>query len=71
MDAATYALSLKQPWAALLVAGLRLTRLDEHDSVPWDALPGMMDAVPGGEFRLRDRPERLPHTYTLQAVKDG
>jgi SAM-dependent methyltransferase len=55
---------------ALLVAGLRLTRLDEHDSVPWDALPGMMDALPGGEFRLCDRPERLPHTYTLQAVKD-
>jgi hypothetical protein len=22
-----------------------------------------------GEFRLRDRPERLPCSYTLQAVK--
>ena len=56
---------------ALLAAGLRLTRLEEHDSVPWDALPGMMEALPGGEFRLRDRPERLPHSYTLQAAKDG
>jgi SAM-dependent methyltransferase len=56
---------------ALLAAGMRLTRLEEHDSVPWDALPGMMEAVPGGEFRLRDRPERLAHSYTLQAVKDG
>ena len=51
--------------------GLRLTMLEEHDSVPWDALPGMMDALPDGEFRLRDRPERLAHSYTLQAVKDG
>jgi len=56
---------------ALLANGLRLTMLEEHDSVPWDALPGMMDAVPGGEYRLRDRPERLAHSYTLQAVKAG
>ena len=54
---------------ALLEHGMRLTLLVEHDSVPWDALPGLMDALPGGEFRLRDRPERLPHSYTLQAVK--
>ena len=54
---------------ALLDAGLSLTMLVEHDSVPWDALPGMMEHLGEGEFRLRDRPERLPHTYTLQAVK--
>ena len=54
---------------ALLEAGLRLTLLVEHDSVPWDAQPGLMDALPAGEYRLRDRPERLPHSYTLQAVK--
>ena len=54
---------------ALLDAGLQLTMLAEHDSVPWDALPGLMDALPDGEFRLQDRPERLPHSYTLQAVK--
>jgi hypothetical protein len=24
---------------------------------------------PFGEWRLADRPERLPHSYTLQAVK--
>ena len=39
----------------------------EHDSVPWEALPGCMEAIEGGEYRLRDRPERLAHTYTLQA----
>ncbi len=53
---------------ALLDQGLRLTGLVEHDSVPWDALPGQMEPVGGGEMRLADRPERLPHTYTLQAV---
>jgi len=55
--------------SALLDAGLSLTQLVEHDSVPWNALPGQMEALPRGEWRLRDRPERLPHTYTLQAIK--
>jgi len=52
---------------ALFDAGLELTALEEHDSVPWDAMPGQMTAIGGGEFRLTDRPERLPHSYTLQA----
>jgi hypothetical protein len=26
-----------------------------------------MTDVGGGEYRLTDRPERLPHSYTLQA----
>ncbi len=56
---------------ALLDQGLRLTGLVEHDSVPWDALPGQMEPVGGGEMRLVDRPERLPHSYTLQAVAPG
>lgn len=54
---------------ALLDAGLLLTMLTEHDSVPWEAFPGMMHQVELGEWRLTDRPWRLPHTYTLQAVK--
>ncbi len=58
---------------ALLDAGLRLTALEEHDSVPWDALPGYLEPHPAHptEWRLRDRPWRLPHTYTLQAVRDA
>jgi SAM-dependent methyltransferase len=56
---------------ALLDQGLRLTMLVEHDSVPWEALPGRMERLPLGEWRLADQPERLPHSYTLQAVKDG
>ncbi len=55
---------------ALLANGLRLTMLEEHDSVPWEALPGVMEQVADGEWRLVDRSWRLPHTYTLQAVKD-
>jgi SAM-dependent methyltransferase len=53
--------------SAVLAAGLELTAFEEHDSVPWDALPGQMTELGGGELRLTDRPERLPHTYTLQA----
>ena len=57
--------------SALLGEGLRLTSLVEHDSVPWDALPGQMERLPSGEWRLTDRPWRLPHSYTLQAVRDA
>ena len=52
---------------ALLDHGMRLTTLVEHDSVPWEAMPGQMEPIGGGEYRLVDRPERLPHTYTLTA----
>jgi SAM-dependent methyltransferase len=54
---------------AVLAAGLELTALEEHDTVPWNALPGQMHDTGRGEFQLSDRPERLPHTYTLQARK--
>jgi hypothetical protein len=54
---------------ALLDAGLSITGLAEHDSVPWEALPGAMKQIGNGEWRLAENPARLPHTYTLQAVK--
>jgi SAM-dependent methyltransferase len=54
---------------SLLDAGMTITGLTEHDSVPWEALPGQMEQIGGGEWRLADRPQRLPHSYTLQAVK--
>jgi SAM-dependent methyltransferase len=57
--------------SALLARGLRITGLEEHDSVPWEALDGQMETLPGGEFRFADRPRRLPHSYTLQAVRDA
>jgi SAM-dependent methyltransferase len=55
--------------SALLEQGLTLTMLTEHDSAPWDPLPGRTVGDEHGEYRLVDRPERLPFTYTLQAVK--
>ena len=56
---------------ALLDAGMNLTGLAEHDSVPWEALPGQMEQIEGGEWRLADRPWRLAHSYTLQAIRRG
>jgi SAM-dependent methyltransferase len=53
----------------LLDAGMSITAFTEHDSVPWEALPGQMERVGGGEWRLISEPSRLPCSYTLQAVK--
>ncbi|ATY62481.1 Methyltransferase type 12 [Cordyceps militaris] len=55
---------------ALLDEGLRVTGLTEHQSVPWDALPGQMEEIGGGEYALKSERWRLPLTYTLQAVKE-
>jgi SAM-dependent methyltransferase len=60
---------LGQIVTALHEAGLQITALVEHDSVPWEALPGQMTKDESGEWRLTDRPWRLPASYTLQAVK--
>jgi len=54
---------------ALLDNSMVITGLEEHDSVPWVAVDGQMEPVGGGEYRLVDRPERLPVSYTLRAVK--
>jgi SAM-dependent methyltransferase len=47
---------------ALMDAGMTLTSLVEHDSVPWDAQPGLMDLGRDGEYRLREGPERVACT---------
>jgi SAM-dependent methyltransferase len=54
---------------ALLDAGLTITELTEHDSVPWNALPGLMEQTELNEWRLIRQPERLAASYTLQATK--
>ena len=54
---------------ALLDAGMTLTGLAEHDSVPWNALPGMMTET-DDEWRLSENPARLPCSFTIQAVKE-
>jgi SAM-dependent methyltransferase len=60
---------LGQVVTGLLDAGLTLTMLVEHESVPWNALPGQMVGDEQGEWRLREKPSRLAASYTLQAVK--
>lgn len=54
---------------AVLDAGLQLTALVEHDSVPWRALKDVMSSDEDGEWRLTDRPERLAASFTLQAMR--
>jgi SAM-dependent methyltransferase len=54
---------------ALLEAGLTLTGLTEHDSVPYEALPGQMAPGDDGEWRLADDPDRVPCSYTIRAVR--
>ena len=54
---------------ALLDAGMQLTGLVEHQSIPWEGIPGQMEHVDLGEWQLADRPWRLACSYTLQAVK--
>lgn len=53
---------------ALLDEGMTLTQFVEHTTVPWEQIPGQLERV-GNEFQLVEHPERLPLTYTLQAVK--
>lgn len=60
---------LAQIITALMDAGMSLSAIEEHDSVPWEAQVGLMTRDDDGEYRLTDRPERLACSYTLQAVK--
>jgi hypothetical protein len=48
---------------------MQVTALTEHDSVPWEALPGQMRQSETKEWQLRNQPERVAHSYTLQASK--
>lgn len=59
--------ALGETVTALLDRNFTITGLQEHDSVPWDALPGQMARDEHGEYRLQDHPERLAASYTLQA----
>ncbi len=56
---------------ALLDTGMAFDLLVEHDSCPWEALPGKMREDADGEWRLLERPERLPLTYTLRAHRSA
>lgn len=55
---------------ALINSGLRITLVQEYDSVPWNALRGRMEKAELGEYRLLHGRERVPLTYTILAVKE-
>lgn len=61
--------SLGEIVTALLDRGLRLDALIEHDSVPWEALPGRMTLRPDGEYALAEQPSVMPLSYTIRASK--
>ncbi len=69
------AISVRTPyrWAqvitSLMAAGMQLTAIEEHDSVPWNPLGDAMEEVGGGEYRLRHDAARLAASYTLRAIK--
>ena len=67
----TFTYALSEVITALLDQGLRITGLVEHQSLPWDTLPGQMERMRDGKWRLRKGSERLPLTYTLRAVRPG
>ena len=64
---------LGEVFTALTAAGLTVTHLEEHREVPWNPLDDAMIESPEypGEFVLAEQPDRLPLTYTLQAIKPG
>ncbi|MEU9807035.1 class I SAM-dependent methyltransferase [Mycobacterium sp. NPDC050853] len=61
--------SLGEIVTALITSGLRIDLLVEHDSVPWEALPGQMTQRLGGEWALTERSGVMPLTYTIRATK--
>jgi SAM-dependent methyltransferase len=58
---------LAEIFNAVWDAGMEITMFVEHDTVPWNPLGDAMVHVGGGEYRLADRPARVPMTYTLRA----
>ncbi len=69
--AAVWNHGLGQIVSALFASGMRITALEEHQSVPWNALPGQMLRGDDGEWSLADSPSRLAASFTLQAEKVG
>ena len=54
---------------ALLADGMTLSALEEHDSVPWEAILDQMARGEHGEWRLRERTWLLAASYTQIAAR--
>ena len=62
---------LSEIFNAVWAAGLTITAFDEHRELPWNPTGALMKAsdTHDGEFVLDHGPDRLPLSYTLQAIK--
>ncbi|MBJ7340705.1 class I SAM-dependent methyltransferase [Mycolicibacterium sp.] len=62
---------LGEIFSALLDAGFTITAFEEHRELAWNFFEEAMSPSPDfeGEFVLTEGGERMPMTYTLQAVK--
>jgi hypothetical protein len=62
---------LGEIFAALTEAGMTVTALEEHREAPWNPLGDAVIPSPDfdGEFVLAEGRDRVPLTFTLQAVK--
>ena len=69
-DSVSFNHGLGEIFTALRDAGLTMTSFEEHREVPWNALGDAMapSAEFPGEFVLAEGRDRLPLTYTVQAV---
>jgi SAM-dependent methyltransferase len=69
-EAVSFNHGLGEIFTALQDAGLTVTTFEEHREVPWNALGDAMVASPDfeGEFVLAEGRDRLPLSYTIQAV---
>jgi SAM-dependent methyltransferase len=56
---------------AVIDAGMRITLLKEHRTLPWEFWPWMVPAEGMiDQFRLPDRRDLVPLSFTLQAAKE-
>ncbi len=62
---------LGEIFTALTASGLTVTALEEHREVHWNPLEEAMKPSPDfeGEWVLAERADRMPLSYTLEAVK--
>lgn len=70
-DSVSFNHGLGEIISALLAAGMRVIALKEHRELPWNPLGDGMrpSAAHDGEYELVEGRDRLPLSYTLQAVK--
>lgn len=54
---------------ALLEVGMELMAFEEHRSAPSPTLDGVMVVDEHEEWHLKERPDLLPMSYTIQARK--